>query len=498
VRTLRSHIGRRRLLATAGLLVLLAAIGVTAADPFAGHAASHDSGLDNGSPTSTRPVKRTSLASQTQVNGTLGYAGSWTVSVPAGTDASALAQAEQTVSGASAALDAARANVSVDTQALRQARAALTTAKRQRRTACDHRSSTPDSGSSSPSGSSPTSSCPTAEQSVTSAEAALTSADQKTIGDRAQLASAEGTLRSAQQALAVAESSATAYGSSASYTMLPSPGRVVRRGEALFAVNGLPTLLLYGSTPAWRAFRPGMSPGADVAELNRNLRALGYDALGGDVFTSATSTAISAMQTAHGLPQTGRLDLGAVVFEPEALRVKTVMPTTGQAVQPGPLLTASSTHHDVAVPLDAAQQSEVKVGDRVSVILPNNSTAPAVVSGIGKVATTPPSDQQAGGGPSSPTINVEVRLLDPRAAGHLDEAPVEVSITEQSVNNVLAVPVDALVALAGGGYAVEAVEAEGTHRLVAVTPGLFDDAQGLVQVAGKGLAVGQRVVVPVS
>ena len=83
-------------------------------------------------------------------------------------------------------------------------------------------------------------------------------------------------------------------------------------------------------------------------------------------------------------------------------------------------------------------------------------------------------------------------------AGNLDQAPVEVSITEQSVSDALAVPVNALVALAGAGYAVEEVEANGTHRLVPVTPGLFDDTQGLVQVAGSGLAVGQLVVVPAS
>jgi hypothetical protein len=32
--------------------------------------------------------------------------------------------------------------------------------------------------------------------------------------------------------------------------------------------------------------------------------------------------------------------------------------------------------------------------------------------------------------------------------------------------------------------------------LVAVTPGLFDDAEGLVQVSGSGLSAGEHVVVP--
>ena len=54
----------------------------------------------------------------------------------------------------------------------------------------------------------------------------------------------------------------------------------------------------------------------------------------------------------------------------------------------------------------------------------------------------------------------------------------------------------ALLARSGGGYAVEVVGARGSHRLVPVTVGVFDDAAGLVQVSGPGLAAGQHVVVP--
>jgi hypothetical protein len=72
---------------------------------------------------------------------------------------------------------------------------------------------------------------------------------------------------------------------------------------------------------------------------------------------------------------------------------------------------------------------------------------------------------------------------------------VNVSITTESVEGALVVPVDALLALAGGGYAVEVAEGR-VHHLSAVTLGLFDDADGLVQVSGRGLSAGQRVVVP--
>jgi hypothetical protein len=136
----------------------------------------------------------------------------------------------------------------------------------------------------------------------------------------------------------------------------------------------------------------------------------------------------------------------------------------------------------------------VKVGDPVDVTLPDNSTTTGRVSTVGSVATTPSADQ--GNGSSTPTIEVDVSLDHPAATGTLDQAPVSVSITTATVRNVLVVPVNALLALASGGYAVEEVASDGTHRLVRVELGLFDDADGLVQVTGTGLRPGRRIVVP--
>lgn len=71
-----------------------------------------------------------------------------------------------------------------------------------------------------------------------------------------------------------------------------------------------------------------------------------------------------------------------------------------------------------------------------------------------------------------------------------------VDITTASVHDALVVPVDALLALSGGGYALEVAGAHGVHHLVVVTLGIFDDAEGLVQVSGSGLSAGAVVVVP--
>jgi peptidoglycan hydrolase-like protein with peptidoglycan-binding domain len=245
-----------------------------------------------------------------------------------------------------------------------------------------------------------------------------------------------------------------------------------------------------------------MGAGRDVAELNRNLRALGFgSSLGGDAFTAATTAAVKRFQLAHGLPVTGRLLLGSVVFAAGAVRVTAVTPSVGAAVQPGPVLTTTSTARLVTIALDAGQQSEVAVGDPVSITLPDQSTTPGRVSYVGTVATSPSSSAQGGGGgggggSSSPTVEVDVTPTHPGATGRLDQAPVSVSITTGRVRGALVVPVNALLALASGGYAVEVVGADGVHRLVAVAAGLFDDADGSVQVSGSGLAAGQRVVVP--
>jgi peptidoglycan hydrolase-like protein with peptidoglycan-binding domain len=237
-----------------------------------------------------------------------------------------------------------------------------------------------------------------------------------------------------------------------------------------------------------------MSAGSDVAELNSNLDALGYgQGLTGDTFSAATGAAIRAFQSAHGLSVTGELLLGSVVFEPGPVRVTSVTPTVGATVMPGPVLDVTSTARQVKLALDASQQDSVKKGDQVTITLPDNQTTPGRITYVSSVATAPSS--KPGEEESAPTIEVDATPTDPAATGRLDQAPVNVSITSESVEGALAVPIDALLALAGGGYALEVVEG-GVHRLEAVSLGLFDDADGLVQVSGQGVSVGQRVVVP--
>jgi hypothetical protein len=299
------------------------------------------------------------------------------------------------------------------------------------------------------------------------------------------------------------------------YTSLPAVGQVISQGHALYRVNDSPVVLLYGSTPAYRTLAAGAS-GRDVAELNRDLIALGYTTraqlhLGSALFGSATTAAVEKLQAAVGVARTGTLPVGQAVFEPVAVRVTSVSAQSGGSAQPGEtVLQGTSTTRQVQVALDASQQSSMAVGDKVSITLPDNDTTPGVVSSVATVASCPSSSGNGGSGSSSttsgtdtcasgstPTITVGVTPSDPRATGTWDQAPVQVGITTDTVTDALVVPVTALLAQSGGGYAVETASAgTNNHHLVPVSLGLFDDADGLVQVTGSGLTAGQQVVVP--
>jgi len=168
----------------------------------------------------------------------------------------------------------------------------------------------------------------------------------------------------------------------------------------------------------------------------------------------------------------------------------------------------------VSVPLDPSLRQLVHVGDHVQIQLPEGQTTTGHVSQIGAETTgadaqvaAPASASASGpeqgpGNPSAPgssgvpaSVPVTVSLDRPRDARGLDQVPVEVGITDTVHRNVLAVPINALLALANGGYAV-AVEDHGTRSLIAVTPGIFDGNQ--VEVSSSRLQPGMLVEVPSS
>jgi peptidoglycan hydrolase-like protein with peptidoglycan-binding domain len=295
--------------------------------------------------------------------------------------------------------------------------------------------------------------------------------------------------------LGYADTSTLAAGAAGVLTAVREPGTVVTRGHSLYSVDDAPgAFLLYGALPAWRDFAPGMDDGEDVRQLERNLRALGDDPDGAidldDHWDWATTAALKRFQRDRGLDDDGTLARGEVVFRPGATRVGEAKAQVGQQLAPGAQIAElSSTQRNVTVDLDARRQTIARAGDGVTVDLPDGTTARGRITDVGKVATKPSGndDQDA-----DPTIEVTIELEGKAARGtSFDQAPADVGFAVDRRKGVLAVPVKALLARQGGGYAIEVAEG-GAHRMIAVEPGLY--AEDWVEVSGDGLREGMKVV----
>lgn len=288
------------------------------------------------------------------------------------------------------------------------------------------------------------------------------------------------------------------------YTWLPAPGSVVRSGQRLYEVDGRAVPLLPGARPMWRTLAAGVPPGPDIAQLNSALASLGY----GTGIGASTSygwrsrAAVRRWQAARGVPVTGVVAAGEVVFGPAPLRVAAVQVALGAPAQAGePLLTATATTRvvDLSVPVDQAYL--IRRGQLVTVTLPDAVTqTPGTVVAVASVATEPGAAdggraaQQPGGGPEVATVAATIRLTHPPAAvAGYSSAPVSVAVTTAQARGVLAVPVAALQAQPGGRYAVTVLDG-GRRSLVPVVLGLASDT--FVQVTGAGIRVGTRVEVP--
>jgi hypothetical protein len=488
----------------------------------------------------TAAVVRTDLISTVQDGGSIGYGGSYTVAAPSGTSPSQVSQAQQAVAEDQQALsadeqagsDASAAGsqqIATDQANVRTDQSTLSSDQAQETKACA------GAGASGQACSQDTQKVSSDQGQLTQAQqelaSAQTSARQQDDQDQAKLSSDQVKLQGDESSLATDQAAAVNPGTT--YTWLPQPGQVIRQDQPVYKVSNEPVPLLYGSIPAYRAFYPGMSDGGDVGELTHDLIALGYGVglAQSNHYSSATAAAVQRWQTALGLPATGEVLLGEVVFEPGPIRITSVTPSVGTTVGGGAgggsggggsVLTASGITPVVTVELAVTQEYMVKPGDAVSVVLPDGTTTVnGQIETVGNVATCPGSggvgsgsgastaggsaDQSpcssggsggGGGSNSSATVTVTISLDSAPAQATLDQAPVNVNITEQQADNVLAVPVNALLALASGGYAVQVVTGPGASHLVAVTTGLYSST--LVQVSGPGIAAGMRVQVPSS
>ncbi|GAB3405826.1 efflux RND transporter periplasmic adaptor subunit [Flindersiella endophytica] len=271
-------------------------------------------------------------------------------------------------------------------------------------------------------------------------------------------------------------------------TKLPAEGATVSRGQALYWIDNQPVVLMYGALPLYRTLADGVDDGPDVQQLEENLAELGYDGFTVDEeFTENTADAVEEWQEDLGLEETGRVDPGQIVFLTKAVRVADQLANVGDRVG-GPVLKYTGTQRVVSIDLDVDNRGLVEKGDKVTATLPDDTELKGTIATIGTVAHT------SGGGQSgeeeTSTIDVTVTLDDPKSTAGFDQAPVDIELVSDRRENVLTVPISALLALREGGYGLEVVEG-GKSRVVSIEVGMFAD--GRVEVSGPGIKEGVKV-----
>jgi multidrug efflux system membrane fusion protein len=289
-------------------------------------------------------------------------------------------------------------------------------------------------------------------------------------------------------------------------TWIAPVGSTVQRGQPLFRIDERPVVALYGSLPMYRTLRDGVK-GGDVRQLEHNLAELGYTGFTiDDTYTAATAAAVRSWQADLGLPGTGTVERGQVVFSRGAVRIAAhtarVGDTTGgePAGDGGSVLSDTGTARRVTAKLEVADQALAIKGRMVTVTVPGRGTLKGRISRVGTVVTAPGAASDATTSPdgtdpaaTGASIDVSVTIADQKALGPLDAAPVDVDLVAHKRKDVLAVPVAALLALPEGGFGVQVVNGDRT-RIVAVKTGMF--AADRVEVTGKGIAEGMTVGVP--
>ncbi|MBT2438812.1 peptidoglycan-binding protein [Streptomyces sp. ISL-36] len=242
-----------------------------------------------------------------------------------------------------------------------------------------------------------------------------------------------------------------------------------------------------GGTQAPRELR-----GMDVMQFETNLAALGYTGFTVDeTFTTGTAAAVKRWQKSLGLPRTGTVGVGDVIYSSGRVRIGQAGVRVGSAVAEN-ALTYTGTARQVVVNASAREASWAVRGAHVTIELPDGRRVKGKVASIGKQATAPEGGSGDGGGSGGtpPTVPVTLTIEDQASVGTLESAPVTVEYVGRERKNVLTVPVAALVALAEGGHGLETTD--GTF--VAVKTGLFAD--GDVEVSGPAVREGMKVRIP--
>ena len=287
-------------------------------------------------------------------------------------------------------------------------------------------------------------------------------------------------------------------------TALPAENSTLSLGSSVAEIDGQPVVVFYGDRPMWRSLALPLDgselEGPDVRQLESNLLSLGYPSArededelpsigpADDLFDEDTVRLIEDWREDIGLSAGGFVEAGRILYLTEDVRVARVLVSKGALILPGtPLLETSASDQEVFLQLPVDRRELVEVGDAVEVTLPDDTIVSATVVEVGTIVTYLEDDA-----PRCDQREYSTRRSQSWELACFDESPVDVEIISNEVVDALAVPVNALLALAEGGYAVE-INRDGVVSLIPVETGIYVD--GLVEITGE-LVAGDSVVAP--
>jgi multidrug efflux pump subunit AcrA (membrane-fusion protein) len=376
----------------------------------------------------------------------------------------------------------------------------------------------------------------------------------------AQIAAAEADKMAAQERLDTLEEGASAAQRASASDSLKNAKislQLAQQDLASLVSGPKVVVLFYGPLQMWRTLSDGVTPGADVQQLETNLLALGFDDDGAmvvdDTFDEATAAAVSAWQQSLGVEATGVVDLGTIRYVDGPSQATTVNVTVGDAVnastpvaQLTPIervidtvnqptttdttdnttttddtttttTTALDTTTTTTTPADTPSGDETET--TVTGVTETVETTQRITSQIDvsdrsileigmPVTVVLPDDSEIDAtvesigdvaitqtSQSGSSSVVDVTFVPSQSVDAVwTGADVEIDVVTSLTKNALTVPVTALLALREGGYAVQVVNDDGTTTLVGVETGTFTDSY--VEITGEGLQAGMQVVVP--
>lgn len=266
-------------------------------------------------------------------------------------------------------------------------------------------------------------------------------------------------------------------------TSVLAAGSAVQSGDVVYSVEGRPVVALAGAVPAWRDLASGIDDGADIAQLETALTALGYSDDGAltvdEAWDSHTTAAVKAWQAGLGLEATGEVPLGYVVFVPAGTTVTAVTAAVGQKLADGDAVLRLATPSQQVVATVPAELRPV--------------VAPGLAMEVSGVAATVTRLGSAAG--SDGTVNVVAYIAPSGPITAADGSSVSARFTVTDASGVLLVPVDAVTSRIDGSYAVLAVDDTGRSGTW-VPIEVHGVADGKVAATGDGLHDGLAVALP--